>query len=71
MPDQLVDILLIGWLCSNRVTFWESQLLVFWFQLIWSLCAGGQHTANFFHLVGGLVSANQLKDMVQDIIYSP
>ena len=26
---------------------------------------------NFFHLVGVLVYAKQLKDMAQDIIYSP
>ena len=34
-------------------------------------CAGDQHAINFFHLVEVLVSAKQLKDMAQDIIYSP
>ena len=39
----------------------------------WSggLHAGGQHTVNFFCLLGVLVSAKQLKDMAQDIICSP
>ena len=35
------------------------------------MCTGGQHAANFFHLVGVLVSAQRLKDTAQDIIYSP
>ena len=36
----------------NRMMFWESQLSTFWFQLVWGLCAGGQHAVNFLHLVG-------------------
>ena len=31
--------------------------------------AGGQQVVNFLHWVGVLVSAKQLKDMAQDIIY--
>ena len=30
----------------------ESASSAFWFQLVWSLSACGQHTTNFFHLVG-------------------
>ena len=55
--DPLVDILLIGWWWSNR----ESASSTFWFQLVWDLRAGGQHTVNFFHLVGVSASAKQLK----------
>ena len=51
--------------------FLESQLLVCWLQPVWGLCAGGQHAVNFFYLVGNLLSAKQLKDMPQDIIYRP
>ena len=39
--DQLVDILLIGWWCSNKVIFQESQSSTFWFQPVWCLCACG------------------------------
>ena len=45
--DQLVDILLIGWWGGK----WESSS-AFWFQLVWSLPACGQHAVNFSHLVG-------------------
>ena len=55
--DQLVDILLIGWWWGNR----ESAPSTFWFQPVWGLRACGQHTVNFFHLVGDSVSAKQLK----------
>ena len=51
--------------------FQESQSSDFWFQLVWDLCAGDQHVVNFFHLLGVLVSAEQLKDMAQDFIYNP
>ena len=51
--------------------FQESQSSTFWFQPVWGLHAGGEHAVNFFHMVGVLVSAKQLKDMAQDIIYSP
>ena len=53
------------------VMFQESQSSTFLFQLIWGLHAGGQHAVNLFHLVEVSVSAKQLKDMAQDIIYSP
>ena len=66
VPDQLTDILLIGccWGC-------EFQLSVFRLQTVWGPSACGQHAVNFFHLVGVLMSAKQLKDMTQNIIYSP
>ena len=51
--------------------FLESQSSTFWFQLVWGLRACGQHTVNFFHLVGVLVSAQRLKVMAHEIIYSP
>ena len=57
MCDQLTDSLLIGWWWRNR----ESTSTTFWFQLVWGLCACGQHTVNFFHLMGVSVSAKQLK----------
>ena len=50
---------------------WESLSSDLWFQLDWGLQAGGQQAVNLFHLVGVLLSAKQLKDTVQDIIYSP
>ena len=34
------------------------------FQPVRGLCACGQHAVNFFHLVGVLISAKQLKDIV-------
>ena len=52
-----VDTLLIGWWWGNR----ESTLSTFWFQLVWNLCACGQHTINFSYLVGGSVAAKHLK----------
>ena len=48
--DQLVDILLIGWWWGNQGSISTSSN--FWVQLIWGLCACGQHTVNFFSLVG-------------------
>ena len=61
--DQLPDILLIGWWWGK----WEWASLTFWFQLVWGLCACGQHTVNFFHLMGASVSAKQLNDIVMCI----
>ena len=55
--DELVDILLIGWWWGN----WNSTSSVSRFQPLWGLSAGGQHTVNFSHLVGVLVSAKQRK----------
>ena len=52
--DQLVDTLLIG----NR----ESTSSAFWSRLFWGLCACGQPTVNFSHLMGVSVAAKQLKD---------
>ena len=47
--DQLVDIL-IGWWWGNQGSI--SMSSNFWVQLVWGLCACGQHTVNFFSLVG-------------------
>ena len=69
--DQLVHNSLIGWWWGNRALFWESQSSAFWFQPVWSLHACGQHAVNFLCLVEVSVSAKQLKDMAQVIIYSP
>ena len=55
---------------EDRVMFQESQSSTFWFQPVWGLRAGGQHAVNLFYLVRVLVSAKQLKDMAQDILYS-
>ena len=38
--------------------------------LIWGLPAGGQHAVNLFYLARALVPA-KLKDIAQEIIYSP
>ena len=54
---QVVGIFLMGWWWGN----WESTSSSFWFQLVWGLCASGQHAVNFFHLVGVSVSAKWLK----------
>ena len=53
---------------ENRVVFQKSILSAFWFQLVCGLCACGQQAANFFHLVGVLESAEQLKNLAQNII---
>ena len=42
--DQLMDILLIGWLWPNQ----ESTSSTFRFQPVWGLCACGWHAVNFF-----------------------
>jgi len=51
--------------------FQETQSSTFWFQPVWGLHSGDQHAVNFLHLVRGLISAKQAKDMSQDTIYSP
>lgn len=60
--DQLMDSFLIGWWWSN----WESTSSAFWFQLVWGLCACGQHTVGLFHMLGVLVSAKQLKGFITE-----
>ena len=63
MLGQLVPTL-IGWWQGNRAVFWElhHQSLV---------PTGLGSSVDFLYLVGVLVSTKQLKDMTQDIIYSP
>ena len=68
---KLMYVLLIGGWWGNGVMFQELTLSTLWFQPVWSLHAYGQHAVNFFHLVGVLIPAKQLKDMSQDIIHSP
>lgn len=68
MPDQLMDIFLVGWWRGNWVVFSELTVSTFWFWLVWVLPVCGHH---FFHLMGILVSIKQLKDMAQNIIYHP
>lgn len=50
----------------NRVIFQESAFNLI--PMVWGLSACDQHAINFFHLMGGLVSAKQLKDMAQNSI---
>lgn len=50
----------------NRVIFQESAFNLI--PMVWGLSACDQHAINFFHLMGGLVSAKQLKDMTQNSI---
>ena len=45
---------------------WESTSSTFWFQVVWGLQVCGQHTANFFSLMGVSVSAKQLKGHVSE-----
>ena len=68
---QLMCSSLIGWWWVNTVMFLESQPSALWFHLLQGLCACRQHAVNFFHLVGVLVSAQQLKNVAQNIICSP
>ena len=49
---QLTDIHLICWWRDDQ----ESASSTFWFQPVWGLCAYGQHTVTFSHLVGGFSS---------------
>ena len=62
-----MGILLIGQRWGNQ----EPASLTFWFQQVWGLLACGQHTVNFFHLVGFQYLQNSSKDMAQNIICSP
>ena len=47
------DTVLISWWWGN----WESASSAFWFQPAWGLCACGQYTGKFSHLVGASASA--------------
>ena len=60
--DQLRDILLISWWWGNQ----ESTSSTFCFQPVWGLHACGQHTVNFFHLMGVWVSEEWLKGYGSD-----
>ena len=49
-----------AWSAHGHSSDWlvvRSGSLTFWFQSVWGLCACGQHTVNFSHLVGVSVSA--------------
>lgn len=54
--EQFLDIFLIRWWRGN----WESASSAFLFQLVWGLHACGQHTVNFFHLMGASPPIEQL-----------
>lgn len=69
--DQLMPNSLMGWWWGNSDVSGISAISLLVPASLGFMCTGGQHAANFFHLVGVLVSAQQLKDMAQDIIYSP
>ena len=62
-----MDILLIGWWWGNQ----ESTSSTFWFQPVWGPRVRGQHTVNFFHLMGLSVSAKQLKGHGSEYYLSP
>lgn len=55
---------------GKRETFGESASPTSWFQPVCGLWACRLHSVNSSHLAGVLVSAKQLEDMAQDIIYS-
>lgn len=59
-PDQLMDIL-SDWLVVRQQSD-VSGISAFWFQLVWGLCACGQHVSPSSTSVGVLVLAEQLKD---------
>ena len=50
--------------------FLESQPSTLRLRALQGLCACRQHAVNFFHLVGVLASAKQLKGPCHDIVYS-
>lgn len=67
----LISLWMLFWrVGGKRETFGESASPTFSFQPVCSLWACSLHSVNFFHLAGVLVSAKQLEDMPQDIIYS-
>ena len=49
----------------------RSSIISLLFPKAWGLCADGLCAVNCLILVGVLVSAKQLEDLTQDIIYSP
>ena len=64
----LISSCTVVWLADGEVTGWCFRNLSH--HLVPAcLSAGGQQVVNFLHWVGVLVSAKQLKDMAQDIIY--
>ena len=66
--DHLVHSALVGWWWGNRVV---SQGLTSILRLhpVWRLCIHGHHAVNFYHLVGVLVSAKQLRNVYQTLLY--
>ena len=48
---------LVGWWWGNG----ESASSPFWFQLVCGLCTSGQHTVNFFPVIGVSVSAEEFR----------
>ena len=68
---QLTCSSLIGWWWGNSMMFLEFQPSTLWLHSLQGLCACRQHAVKFFRLVGVWVSAKQLKNVAQNIIYSP
>ena len=61
-----------GYSSDGLVGRWLGiNIINLWFQPVWVLHACGQHAVNFFHLGGLSGSAKQLKDVAQNIFYSP
>ena len=69
VAECLISLWAFFWLVSGEVTKWYFgiSISIFWVQLAYY----PHGCVNSFHLVGVLVSAKQLKDMAQNIIYSP
>ena len=69
-PGGVINSCTILWLVDDEVTGKYQGLTssVLRFQLVWGLPAYGHHAVNFFHLVGVLVSAEQLRNMHQTFL---
>ena len=61
------DFLLIGWWWGSTVVVWKFESSTFRFQPVWSLRACGHHPSLGW---GVLVSAKQVKDMCQVVLYT-
>ena len=57
-------------LVRSQGDFQESSSSTFWFQPVSGLRACCHHVVTILHLAGGLVSAKQLKNMHQIVIYN-
>ena len=72
VSECLISLWTSFWLVGGEVTGWyfgSQHIILLVPTSLESVCWWS--ALNFFHLVHALVSAKQLKDMAQDIIYSP